>query len=320
MFLGFVGLAALCATAFAGPVLQPTPIGDESYAETYTAVASLEDESFILMQLLFTNAGFGDRKAACRALWVPPGGTGINANANVDRSEWSYDAEKNALTVGSCQLSASGEETRFSANLKGLSVILKMQSKPQSVQPPGHRIAVGGDFHESDIVVARADASVTLKANGKTLKQNGAAHLDHSRAKILLPKAADCWMRFRGFWGDAPSLLQVRIPPGSKKFQAWTWALSSPQPSAAPSSSVQIGKTAQGFPSLRAGEYSLEATNKVYRYRPTEAYGALGRFAAPFIGDPTTTTYRATATGPGGETITGILETLEVVEGGCKVQ
>jgi len=320
MFQGFVGLVVLATSAVASPVLKPTPLGDESYAETYTAVASLEDGSFILMQLLFTNAGFGDRKGACRALWVPPGRPGINANANVDRNDWSYNATQDRLTVGPCELSASSGGTRFSANLSDLSVTLTMQSKARSVRPPGHRIAVGDDFHESDIVVARADATVTLKAGAKTLKQNGAAHLDHSRSNTLLPKAASCWMRFRGFWGAAPALVQVRIPPQGNTPQAWTWPVASPSPSTASASSVQVGKTAKGLPSLTVGDYALEATSKVYRYRPTEAYGALGRLAAPLIGDPTTTTYQAQGTGPGGQEISGILETLEVVERGCQVQ
>ncbi|MEE2752166.1 MAG: hypothetical protein VX519_12110 [Myxococcota bacterium] len=320
MFQGLIGLVALGTSAVASPVLKPTPIGDESYAETYTAVASLKDGSFVLMQLLFTNAGFGDRKAACRALWVPPGGTGINANANVDRNEWSYDTNKNALNVGPCDLASSSGGTRFSANLSDLSVTLQMQSKAHSVKPPGHRIAVGSDFHESDIVVARADATVTLRAGGKTLKQSGAAHLDHSRSNTLLPKAASCWMRFRGFWGAEPALVQVRMPPQNRPPKAWTWPMANAAPSAASAATVQVGKTAKGLPSLTVGDYALEATAKVYRYRPTEAYGALGRLAAPLIGDPTTTTYQAQGTSPGGAEISGILETLEVVEGGCRVQ
>ena len=52
---------------------------------------------------------------------------------------------------------------------------------------------------------------------------------------------------------------------------------------------------------------------------PTEAYGAVGKLAAPWIGDPTTTTYAASADGPTGR-LTGILEVSEIVDGGCRRQ
>jgi len=320
MFQVLIALAALTTSAIAGPILQPDPLDDESYAETYTAVASLDDGSFVLMQLLFTNAGFGDRRGACRALWVPPGQSGINGSENADRDEWSYDSAKDTLTVGPCHLGASAGGLRFSAKLSEISATLDIQSRAQSVQPPDHRIVVGGDFHESDIVVSRADVKATVKAGGKTLVQNGAVHLDHSRSNTLLPKVAGCWMRFRGFSGAAPALLQVRIPPQGKVSKAWTWPLANPAPATVDSSGVQFGKTSAGLPKLTVGGYAVEPTKTVYRYRPTEAYGALGKLAAPWIGDPTTTTYSATATDPAGAQIAGILEVSEIVENGCDVQ
>ena len=62
MLHGLFASLVLANPASAGPVLQPVPLSEESYAETYTAVASLDDGSFVLLQMLFTNAGFGDRR------------------------------------------------------------------------------------------------------------------------------------------------------------------------------------------------------------------------------------------------------------------
>ena len=60
--------------ALAGPPsIRPVPIDDEGYAEAFTAVSLLENETYILLQLLFTNAGFGSEKPACRALVIPKG-------------------------------------------------------------------------------------------------------------------------------------------------------------------------------------------------------------------------------------------------------
>ena len=87
----------------------------------------------------------------------------------------------------------------------------------------------------------------------------------------------------------------------------------------------QVSRTAteSGLPSLSIGDAAvpvqLDANRQLYRYRPTESYGALGKLAAPWIGDPTTTTYRAKAT-IGDGTAKGILEVLEVAEPGCGFQ
>ena len=65
------------------------------------------------------------------------------------------------------------------------------------------------------------------------------------------------------------------------------------------------------------GPIEVTATRELYRYRPTEAYGAIGRLASPWIGDPTTTTYQAKAAISGGTTVSGILEVLDIDAPGC---
>ena len=99
-------LPLILHAALAAP-LEPSPMSDETYAETYTAVAALEDGSFVLLQLLFTNAGIGSGRGGCRALWVPPGQAGINTSQSGDRGNWSYDASASTLNVGDCSLGPS---------------------------------------------------------------------------------------------------------------------------------------------------------------------------------------------------------------------
>jgi len=307
-------LALLLPAALAGPALQPSPLGDESYAETYTAVASFEDGSFVLLQLLFTNAGFGDGRGGCRALWVPPGQAGINASENGGRGDWSYDAGADRLTVGPCHLGAAEGGLRFFAALEGLSVDMTLAgASPQQVRPPDGRVPVGDAFHESDLVVPWAQATATLSAGGDPVTLSGAAHLDHSRSNTLLPKVAACWMRFRGFFGPAPILLQARLPPGSGAPAGWSWPLSEAAPAAASAIAVDGGGEK---PRLEVDGVTVEPSYQVYRYRPTEAYGALGKLAAPWIGDPTTTTWAAAAA-VGEATVHGILEVSEIEAGGC---
>ncbi len=310
------------ANAFAGSVLEPKRLSDEAYAETYTAVAALEDGGFALMQLLFTNAGFGSNRSACRALWVPKGGTGTNASADADA--WSFNAANNTLTVGTCTLGTQGGGLSFAAQLDGLDMTLQTRQAPRPVPPPDHKVTLGNKFYEADLLVPRADATLTVSVGGRTHTGSGALHLDHSRSNTLLPKVADCWMRFRGFSGAPPLLLQVRVPPGSSTPTGWSWPLDTSGPTAAAPGQSTVGTTAKGAHRFSIagpeGTYAVEPTRQIYRYRPTESYGMVGKLAAPWIGDPTTTTYAARATTPKGNTVTGILEVSEIKSGGCRAR
>ena len=324
MLASLVLLTMLSQDVAAAPALRPEPLDDEAYAETYTAVASLKDGSYVLMQLLFTNAGIGDGKAACRALWVPPGGEGINASVNLSAGEWSYDGSRDSLVVGPCRLGQSASGLQFVVDLPDLSMDLRIESEARSVEPPGHRVQVGGTFHESDLVVPRAAARITVSTPTKKLDQSGRVHLDHSRSNALLPKVAGCWMRFRGFEGSKPVLAQVRTSPGGGGAEGWVWSLSKSAPSAVSASGIRASGAGSALPTLALkgseGSLSIQSTKRIYRYRPTEAYGAMGRIASPWIGDPTTTTYAASATTASGAKVTGILEVSEINPGGCATQ
>lgn len=319
MLLTVSAVALLGAHAAAGASLEPKRLSDEAYAETYTAVAALQDGSFALLQLLFTNAGFGSNRSACRALWVPKGGTGTNASANAD--EWSFDPASDTLAVGACSLSASQGGIRFTAKLEGLEMTLQSRQARRPTTPPDNKISVGSKFYEADLIVPRADATLTVRAQGRQHTSTGAMHLDHSRSNTLLPKVADCWMRFRGFSGAPPVLLQVRVPPGGGTPVGWSWPLNTAKPAGAAAGGSTVGITDGGQHRFSvagpAGTYTVTPTRQIYRYRPTEAYGMVGKLAAPWIGDPTTTTYAAQAETPSGASVTGILEVSEIKAGGC---
>ena len=313
-------LSSLLSSALAGPVLKPSPLSEEAYAETYTAVTSLNDGGFVLLQFVFTNAGIGDQRAACRALWVPPGESGINEGENTDRSGWSYNASTDALTVGNCQLGTTESGMRFSAALSDLNITLDIQASPNQVKPPNSRIEAGGGFYESDLVVPWAKAQATITAGSRSTSQAGFVLIDHSRSNNLLPKVTNCWLRFRGFTGSTPTLVHVRVPPNGG-MDGWVWPLSEAQPTGAGNIDLQITDSVNAIVvSYGSDTITVSPTSQIYQYRPTESYGALGRLASPWIGNPTTTTYHARATTADGGTVSGILEVSEINDGGCAAQ
>ena len=101
-------LGLLVGTVWALPNLQPKFTGDESFAESYTAIVDLEDGTYILAQILFTNAGFGDQKAGCRALVVPKGTGGVNASLQLDAGEWQGTPKKLPEDAQECRERAQG--------------------------------------------------------------------------------------------------------------------------------------------------------------------------------------------------------------------
>lgn len=173
-------------------------------------------------------------------------------------------------------------------------------------------------IYVSDLIVPWARASVRVSSGGQSQMLSGHAHLDHSRSNTLLPEVARCWMRFRGFSGTSPVLLQVRMPPHGPP-TGWVWPLSDGAPHAVDAAGITTDVVADGLPRLTVDGIAVSPDAQLYRYRPTEAYGALGRLAAPWIGDPTTTTYRASASVEG-NTVRGILEVSQIVTDGCAAQ
>lgn len=318
--LFLLGLAG--AVTHASPALQPKPLPNESYGEAYTAVASLEDGSFVLLQLMFTNAGVGSRKAACRALWVPSGGTGLNASTHMSSNEWSYDEVSETLTAGDCVLGTVDGGVRFRADVPDLSIELRIDGGIRRIAPRGHRIEHNNSFYEAELLIPYGKSTAVIESKGVRVTTSGPVHLDHSRSNLLMPNAAACWVRFRGFFGSAPTLFQARIPPGGGVPQAWVWPLSAGQPTTVAGEKVTIEQSESGILTITIGgaqPVAISSSKTLFVYRPAESYGALGRLASPWIGNPTTTTYRANGRSGTG-TVSGILEVLDVDEPGCTTQ
>jgi hypothetical protein len=292
-------------------LLKPKLLDTESYGETWTAIADLEGGAYVLLQYVFTNAGMGDGKAACRALVVPPGKKGRNAAVRVDREDWKFDAAKKSLQVGACSLSSRGGRTTFSARAQNVSVRLTIRQGVKRVRPPGYRVRAGDDFFEAEVLIPWADVTADVKAPGYSKRGlNGKGFLDHTRSTAMPPDIASKWFHFRGFHGGAPVIVKLRVPPKSKRSRGWMWNSAAGKPTKLDASAVRL--VTKGKPSATfagpAGEYTIESSQKLFRYEPAAAYGVLGKMATTFIGETITTTWRAKLKGPDGSVVSGILE------------
>ena len=69
------------------------------------------------------------------------------------------------------------------------------------------------------------------------------------------------------------------------------------------------GDTSPSLTFTRPGFEGRVTVDKVlYRYKPVEAFGVMGKLASPIIGNPETVTFLATFTRPNGTTIPALLE------------
>lgn len=309
--LSLLLFSGLLSSQAAASLLKPKLLDSESYGETWTAIADLEDGGYVLLQYVFTNAGMGDGKGACRVLVVPPGKKGQNAAARVDRDEWSYDAGKKSLKVGDCTLSSRGGRTTFSARAERLSVRLTLREGLKRVRPPRHRVRAGDDFFEAEVLIPWADVSADVKAAGYSKRGiSGKGFIDHTRSTAMPPDVASMWFHFRGFHGGSPTMVKLRMPPNADSPSGWVWDSREEKP--AKVKGARVRSKAGGKPSASmmgaGGAYEVKATKKLFRYEPAAAYGVLGKMATTFIGETVTTTWRATLTAPDGSEVTGILE------------
>ena len=119
-------LTLVCSPSLAQALsLNPRFESSEKFGETFTAAFHGSDGSMFLFQFIFSNAGFGDRKAACRLLFVPTGQKASNHMLRYDDDEWAYRRHSNTLDLGKCSLTTDSNGTTFTMNHGGVSAKLQ---------------------------------------------------------------------------------------------------------------------------------------------------------------------------------------------------
>lgn len=312
-----LALLALPAAAAAGTPLEPAVVGQESYAETFTAIADLQDGTYLQIQLMISNVGWGDQHGICRMLVVPPRGKAWTRAHKVSHRHWRYQATPvPQLTVGSCTITGA-RAVIIDAGLDGGHLRLRLDAPLVSVLPPGHEVRVGSDSYCSDILVPRAPAEATLSLPGEEPRVlTGFGYADHSRSTTRPRDLGPLWVRFRGLGGSCSTLLLARLPGGAAPAEGWVWPASSQAPQALQAVRLRVPREPapgnQVLVETAAGVYTLEPLARLFRYAPVEEHGMLGSIISSFVGNPVTITYRAVLSGGSCGPVPGILEVTHV--------
>src|SRR5262249_43230557 len=85
LLLTALSIAATAAAEERPPALKPQLIDDETFTESYTAIADLEDGTYAKIQIGISNAGPGDGNGGCRLYLMGKDGVPINKSQVVKR-------------------------------------------------------------------------------------------------------------------------------------------------------------------------------------------------------------------------------------------
>ncbi len=308
----FIGILAMPAAALAAHPLELRLDSAESFSQSFTVIADLEDGTYVQIQLGISNLGFGDGKGVCRVLVVEPGQKPWTAAEKVDRDEWLFTTKPvPQLRIGTCT-AWSGRFLQINTLLDSGVVRLKLESRLSALRPTGSPLESGDDFYDYEILAPFGRAEVELVLPGRKPRLlKGFGYADRSRGTMLPKKQARLWVRFRALATKDALLILGRFPSGGGKPIAWVWKQAEATPQILADFSAEPHGSNHWI--ITSGGMRIESRRLLYRYAPAEQYGFLGVMARLLVGNPITRTYRAELTMPGLEQpLSGILEISNV--------
>jgi hypothetical protein len=315
---GMAGLLAIAALALGAArhvpcVLLPTLSDRDSYGESHTFIADLDDGTYVQLSLAVTNLGPGGLKGICQGRVVPPRGAAWRGFTRVGRDEWSWrggDGER--LGVGPCSAWLSADGMGASVSLEGARVQLTYAERPRGRAARDTVVVQGGDIYRAEVLLSRTPVTASVELPGRPpWCGSGSGYYDHSRSTTPPRELARRWIRFRALRGPRPFLLLGREGGDGRMGPIWSCRGAG---DCRDEDSFEVvrsgGDPAPAFRVLVRGEgrvLTLTSGRLLYREAPLEDLGIIGRLVAPFIGAPVNYVYRAQAMGEGAP-IDGVLE------------
>lgn len=286
-----------------GPLLKPEAIEDETYTESFVAMADLDNGGYLKVQLGVSNAGPGDGKGACRIYLADESGPPLSRSLLVEREGWSFnDVPRPALRMGpACAMIASENGFSVHASIEGASIDVEIEGSAAKSRRIVHSArSEGGGFYDLEVLIPWAVARATYARPGTQPRSiSGHAYADHSRANALPKKTAKQWVRFRALSDKSSQLILVRFPPNDRPIVGWRWE----QPAEAPVSLTRAALSElPNEGGIRAwkvmldgpgGPWRITSHKLVQRDAPLEEGGAATGLIGKLIGNPVTYTYRA---------------------------
>lgn len=158
----------------------------------------------IWFQVVISNMGVENGKAAVLAKYAPNSGEKLEASASFDRKAWSFNVDKKAMTLDAGANKLIGDNKTWKAHLDNDKFLADIEITPiaDAMRPGGGSVFYGkGDsvYYDMTILVPRGQftAKITIKATGEKLEYDGLAYGDHSAWNMRPDQQAKSWIKMR---------------------------------------------------------------------------------------------------------------------------
>lgn len=296
--------------------LEPKASHQDTYAESITAVADLEDGTYLLVQFFVTNVGVGTEKGACKVLVLKNGLEPYSEGEEVKKGKWAYLRDQKKLEMAGCTIENQKDGVLMAGTVDELSFELKYSKRARRHPVPDSFLSNGKDFYEYEMYIPWSPVQGRLSMEGKPPQNvKGSGMIDHSRSTTMPRDIASRWIHFLGLHEGKRCIVRMRFPSEGLAPQVWVWREQDKKPvllgamQVTPMDKVPEGDGFKLEATLGADHFIFSVETFLYRYAPLEEYGLLGAMLQPWVGRPETRTYRATLQdGKTGIKSPGILE------------
>jgi len=193
---------------FAPKVDRAENKNNKFYAEQYSFAFEVEDGYKFWFQLVVTNMGLSNGKAAVLAHFTPKGADKIKSETSFKREDWSYDTDGSKLSMkfGSNVFSGDGKTWTAHFSNDKFDADCVVTNLVPAWRPGGGSAYYGGgsaSYYDMTILTPRGtfEADVTVKATGEKHHIKGLSFGDNSAINVAPNLQAHSWIRMRTVTG-----------------------------------------------------------------------------------------------------------------------
>lgn len=174
------------------------------YAEQYSFAFKPDDGYGFWFQIVLTNMGVANGRAALRVDFTPKGEKEILTKAAFTREEWSYSVEGDQVTLKLGENTFSGDGMTWKGHFVNdrFTADCVIRNGMPATRPGGGAVYYGPgkkSYYDSTLLTPRGtfEATIVMKEGGETHQITGLAFGDNSVTNLAPNLQATSWIRLR---------------------------------------------------------------------------------------------------------------------------
>lgn len=182
----------------------PENVSNKFYSEQYSFDTDPAGGADFWFQLLITNMGVKNGRAALRVHLKPQGQSKIKSRILFDKGDWGYKTENDKLHFELGQNHFSGNGSGWSGHFDTDDFVVdwKVTNGAPAWRPGGGKVTYGGSdkaYYDVTLLVPRGqlELTATLKRTGEVITIAGPAYADRSVVNVSPNLQAKKWVKIR---------------------------------------------------------------------------------------------------------------------------